>query len=261
MSNNVIEFKEFINCYQNALNSSLKANENVKVYFTYKNERLNVEIISDSTYIVDSFQCTNQLYNEMINLLYTSFISSGKAVIPYNLNGKYIVKGENIELISIIPQELSDKISTYFYSSKRNTISSQKQLTEFDKVTSLFKSYSTFLKRCIKKEYPSDVKIAYKNGFYTITITNNNQIIFKKKIACSLIKAQFLDKIICENIIDESSVILSSIISDCLKIQTPKIHLTIPYNDKLHNFHEEALEKINEYNFSLPKQKIKSSNR
>ena len=55
MSNNVIEFKEFINCYQNALNSSLKANENVKVYFTYKNERLNVEIISDSTYIVYSF--------------------------------------------------------------------------------------------------------------------------------------------------------------------------------------------------------------
>ena len=259
MLNNIIEFKDFINSYQNALNSSLKTNESVKVYFTYENERLIVKIVGNSIYMVDTFQCTNQLYNEMINLLCTSLISSGVAMISYRVNENYIIKGKNIELISNIPQELSNKISTYFYNNRRTV--QQKQATEFDKVTAFFKSYSTFLKRCIKKEYPSEIKISYKNGIYNITITNNNEIVFKNTIACSSIKAQFLDKIICENIIDENGVVLSSIVGNYLKIQTPKIHLTIPYNDKLHKFHEEALEKINEYVYSMPKQKIKSSNR
>ena len=261
MLSNMIEFKDFLNYFQNVLNANLKLNEETKILFTYDKNMLIVEIKSGNGISIDSFNCSKNLYNEIVSLLCSSFISINEILIAYSANGLYTIKNDKVEMTCSIPKEIEQELSSQVFSKKKNITVEVKQTSQFEQVSDFFNIYNAFLKRCAKRTGDNIIKISYINGIYKITITNENTVIFTRSIKCSKIKAQYLDKIICENMIDGNSIILSSIVEQMLKIQTPKFCLLIPYNENLTKFHNEALEKMNEYNNIPSWQKVKSSNR
>lgn len=265
MLTNIIEFKDFLNYFQSIYSASLSSKEQVKIYFSYNDDELTLRFVSDSGYSFDKFRCSKNLYNEIVQLLYASFISSNKMILASKVNGSYIVKSSNGEMISEIDDTLSEKISLQVFDKIKNRNESKnegKPLSEFEQISNFFGVYCSFLKRCVKKSNPSEITTSYKNGVYLITITNNGKTIFSKSVVCSKFKAQYLDKVICENLIDENSIVLSSITgNNHLKIQTPKLCLLMPYNNNLEKYHNEALEKMNEYSSQFSMQKVKSSNR
>lgn len=261
MKNNMLELKNFITYFQ----SLFDAKQNGKININYQNDNLILKFYSNSGISVDTFHCTKELYNKIVYFIYMNFIYSNKILIASKNGKNYSIKSPNIEITSTLDEEIQKKLSDEAFKKMKKSNQkepSEKNLSEFEKISSFFKIYSMYLKRCLNKVSRSDIKVSYSNGIYKILIINNGEIIFSRHILCSEIKSRYLNKIICENIIDENSIILSSITSDNkLKIQTPKFCLTIPYNESTKFFHDEALNKMNEYNFSGQKIKIKSSNR
>lgn len=263
MLNNIIEFKEFLDYYQTILKACVKANEKIKITCSHKDNEMNIKVISDSGVSIDTFKCSNELYHQIMDLLLSSFVSTNKIILASRKDKKYSVRSEKIEINCEINNDLSQKISDQVFNKTNNSDNEKNHnLSEFEKVSNFFRCYSSFLKRCVKKEKASFITITYNNGIYSIDITNDGKVVFSRKITCSAIKAKYLNKIICENIIDENSIKLSSITrNNKLQVQTPKICLSIPYDNSLEKFHEEALAKMNEYNVSISMQKVKSSNR
>lgn len=261
MLSNVIEFKDFLSYYQTILNTCARIGENTKIYLSHNDDTMTIKVISDSGISIDTFHCSNKLYHEIAELIYSTFISTNKIMLATTKNKFYSVRSEKIEIISIINPELSEKISNQGFSNVNESNKKDIKLSEFEKISDFFRCYSNFLKRCVKKENKNTIKVDYKDRIYSINITSNGEIIFSRTITCNNIKARYLDKTICENLIDENSIQLSSITkNNQLQIQTPKFCLFIPYNN-LERYHNEALAKMNEYNMQFSMQKVKSSNR
>ena len=263
MKNNMLELKDFITYFQSLFDAD--RNGKIRITINHENENLVLKFFSNSGISIDTFHCTKELYNKIVYFIYMNFIYSNKILIASKNGENYSIKSSNIEIISKIDEELQKKLSDEAFKKMKQNYedkSTKRNLSEFEKVSNFFRIYSMYLKRCLNKENRSDIKISYVNGVYEVSIINNGEIIFSRNISCNEIKSRRLNKIICENMIDENSIILSSITADNkLKIQTPKFCLTIPYNNSTKDFHDEALKKMNEYNFSSQMLKVKSSNR
>ncbi len=265
MTNNMLEFKDFLDYFQNVI--SLKSNGIVKIKIYYKDNALFIESNEANGKAVDYFNCSKNMYDKIVELLLSNFILENKIMVAYKNKNQYTIKSEKFEIAADVTDEMFNDLSKKIFSKQdKHNFEAKKEMSEFEKISSFYADYNMFLKRCLKNDGKNDISLNYNNGIFSIIITNNEQIIFSKKINCSIIKANYLFKIICENIIDSNSIIISSINkitenAKYIKIQTPKFNLSIPYAKNLEKFHIEALNKMNEYNVSFANQKIKSSTR
>ena len=264
MTNNILEFKEFMDYFNNVVNQN--ANEFVKIKIYYKNGNLVIESENENGKAIDYFKCSENNYYKLIEILNLKFIFENDVKFATKKGKNYTIKSKNGELTTIINEELFENLSSKIYSKKNTSLESNEKPNEFEKFCFFYNDIELFIRRCLKHEGISDINITYNDNVFKISITNNDKVIFQKHIKCNETKAIYLFKIICENIIDSNSIILSSINqttngNKVIKIQTPKLNLTIPYIKNLKRFHIEALNKMNEYNMKNQKQKIKSSSR
>ncbi len=265
MTDNILDFKEFMDYFNNIINQN--TNEFTKITIYYKNNALVIESENENGKAVDYFPCSEANYYKLIEILNLKFIFENDIIFAAKRNKNYTIKSKSGELTTTINDELFKKLSSKIYSKKNKiNLENNKKPSEFEKFCFFYNDIELFIKRCLKHNGISNINITYTNNIFQIKITNNNKVIFQKYFKCNETKATYLFKIICENIIDSNSIILSSINqtengNKVIKIQTPKLNLTIPYINSLKRFHIEALNKMNEYNMENQKQKIKSSNR
>ena len=264
MTNNILEFKEFMDYFNNVINQN--TNEFIKIKIYYKNDNLVIESENENGKAIDCFKCSEDNYYKLIEILNLKFIFENDVKFAVKRGKNYTIKSKNDEVTTAINEELFENLSSKIYSKKNTNLEGNKKPNEFEKFCFFYNDIELFIKRCLRHNGINNINITYVNNIFQIKITNNDEVIFQKHIKCNETKAIYLFKIICENIIDSNSIILSSINqttngNKVIKIQTPKLNLTIPYINSLKKFHIEALNKMNEYDMKSQKQKIKSSSR